>query len=356
MEYKTIIKPLKAGHGDCILIHTYDDIGKQINILIDGGTKKEFENNLLKELKKFDTIDLLILTHIDLDHISGLITLFRHGVFKKIQVKRFWLNFGDLFPVNLGSDVGYSQGNKLVDLLKEKNVESKLIKSNITSDLGMFEMANGINYCLLSPTEVVYKKFLEKWKEIYPTIFKGVEDIETSGTITPSQVDKGTLEKLAATKIKVKSINSDLLNASSLAFVLCTQDMKILLLGDARAEIVIETLKNKGFCSNNKLKVDYVKISHHGSKNNTTNELLDMIDSDHYIISTNGGAKSKHPDREVIAKILLHPERELNRKRFIYFNYSRAKIEEKAGVFITDDEAKDSNAELIFEVNKLPIL
>lgn len=127
--------------------------------------------------------------------------------------------------------------------------------------------------------------------------------------------------------------------------------MSILFLGDAHPKFLEQSLSSKGYSKHNKLKVDFVKISHHGSKNNTTNNLLDMIDCDNFVISTNGGNSfHTHPDRETIARIIHHPERITSKyckKRKIYLNYALSAVQLKSGQFIHPDDLQNGNWELI---------
>lgn len=51
--------------------------------------------------------------------------------------------------------------------------------------------------------------------------------------------------------------------------------------------------------------VDLLKVAHHGSDHNLSNELLDLIDCDRYLISTSG-ARHDHPNEIAIARILKH--------------------------------------------------
>jgi hypothetical protein len=125
-------------------------------------------------------------------------------------------------------------------------------------------------------------------------------------------------------------------------------DTSILLLGDARAEIISKSLQRLGYLKNKKLLVDYVKVSHHGSINNTSSEMLDLIEGGCYIISTNGGTSHhKHPDREVIARILYHPERNMSKKRIIAFNYNMADIEIRSGKLIDSKDLTNGNWEYL---------
>lgn len=113
------------------------------------------------------------------------------------------------------------------------------------------------------------------------------------------------------------------------------------MLGDSYPYSIVESLKNVGYSTDNPLYVDYVKISHHGSRNNISNELLDMIDCDRFLISTNGGnGASCHPDRETIANIACHAKRDRNKSIHLYFNYPIRKIENVGYKFIEGKELK----------------
>lgn len=67
-SFKDKVVFLDVGQGDSELIMT-----KQGNVLIDGGPSKKVIYSLANELSAFDrTIDVLILTHSDNDHLNGL--------------------------------------------------------------------------------------------------------------------------------------------------------------------------------------------------------------------------------------------------------------------------------------------
>ena len=132
---------------------------------------------------------------------------------------------------------------------------------------------------------------------------------------------------------------------SSIAFLLKCPDVTILLLADSRPEVIVESLKRLGFSKNLPLEVDYVKVSHHGSLNNTSQELLGYIKCDKYLISTNGGVSNhKHPSRETIAR-LVYKENRTSKKLKIYFNYPVSELKKKIGDFINSNDLKDGNWE-----------
>jgi hypothetical protein len=93
----------------------------------------------------------------------------------------------------------------------------------------------------------------------------------------------------------------------------------VLLSGDAHAEVLtksIEQLQRGRGKVGQKLKLDALKLSHHGSANATTIPLLDMLDCSRYLVSSSGNIFN-HPDREAIARVILHG----GNQPTLYFNY-----------------------------------
>ena len=104
--------------------------------------------------------------------------------------------------------------------------------------------------------------------------------------------------------------DSDEDNKSSIAFIVHISDKdnkngkSILFLGDAFPDHIAQNLSDMGYSKENRLNLDYVKISHHASKGNTSDNLLDIIDCSKFIISTNGTNRDKFPHKEAFARIL----------------------------------------------------
>ena len=73
LYHDIMIKVFPAGAGDCLLI---DFIKEDYRILIDGGYAETYRKYLRKCLTELAAqgkrIDLLVVTHIDSDHIGGI--------------------------------------------------------------------------------------------------------------------------------------------------------------------------------------------------------------------------------------------------------------------------------------------
>lgn len=120
-----------VGQGDAEFIETPDK--KQI--LIDGGPDMSILEKLGRAMPFYDRyIDLMILTHPEADHISGLIEV----------LKRY--NVGAVITTGVVRDT--EEYNQWINLLKEKNVPIFIAESG-----GIIDLGNGINFNILYPLE-----------------------------------------------------------------------------------------------------------------------------------------------------------------------------------------------------------
>lgn len=310
------VRILQAKQGDCILV-AHEGTDGVFNILIDGGTGTTFKYGprgryrgalriALDELKaKNQHIDLAILTHIDNDHIGGLIKAFEEPGYLRDMVKSIWFNSSRLItsyfeapeiPANniyLGSDspeTTVQQGKDLEALLTEIGCErAPVIMAGQTHIKGPFK------FTILSPDKDKLQKLLHKWPE-------EVESGETSAHATDYAL---SLDEIWADDV-FESDDSDY-NGSSIAFILEAGGKAMLFLGDSHDEIVVRNLRALKYSEQNKLEVELVKISHHGSKYNTSPEFLSLVKSRRYIVSTSGTMHG-HPNKRTVARILAGKE------------------------------------------------
>jgi competence protein ComEC len=124
---------LNVGQGDAVLVTAPG--GRQM--LVDGGAN----NSLLRELGKimpfYDrSIDVVLATHADLDHIGGLVE-----VLKRFQV--------DLF-IRTNATSSSAVYQELENLIKEKNIKEEIISSPKTLTLG-----GGVEFAIIFPVQDV---------------------------------------------------------------------------------------------------------------------------------------------------------------------------------------------------------
>ena len=161
----------------------------------------------------------------------------------------------------------------------------------------------------------------ELFDDAFEFLNSGVSSRYTTGIeINAADTSKEQLEELAKSDVyNSHGEDHEPPNGSSIAFVLEFMGKKVLFLGDAHPTL-IETQLKRYYPNDNIIIFDLIKISHHGSKRNTSPSLLKLIDSERYIISTNG-KKFGHPDLETIARIVCRELSEGFESRKLYFNY-----------------------------------
>ena len=117
----------QAFNGECIWLRYGNDI--KFNIIIDSGPgifAKGFKKLIDKIVNNNEVIDLLILTHIDDDHING----FRKSIssIDGKYIKQVWINGN---PEHYYNNQPHSPKNigSLVDAIKNKNINLDLTRN-----------------------------------------------------------------------------------------------------------------------------------------------------------------------------------------------------------------------------------
>ena len=333
-----LVQLLKAQHGDAIVIKTNSD-GHDFIIVVDGGPRGVAEDiaDYYQELGK---IDLMVLTHFDEDHISGLISYFRRLKDGQIPVTHFWGNCAqgiDFQQDTTASDASMRNANTLASFLRAQGKKDASFewREDICVPFGCYERDLEID--VLAPS----RKVLEQLKAEYEEYLKShpmtdeTEETTQIASVRVKRDEKMTIDELAATD-EPRRLN--LLNRSSIAFLLTAEGKRVLMLGDADADIVADNLECM-YRDILPLDVDLVKVAHHGSLNNVSKRLLSLIRCNKFAISTNGGtSRSYHPDRKTLALILRYANRKSEEPITFYFNYPLAKIEERTGNLLKCEE------------------
>ena len=341
------IKFLPAMYGDAFIIHCQKD-GEEGVVVVDGGPSSNGRMNVfVNEVEKYNPIDLMILTHQDKDHIEGILHyVTKHKKDEPFPVKRLWVNCARKIHYDSSPDLSPSQASNLADAFNEIEErqdlcwKEKIVNRFDTSDISFADID------ILSPDKYLLERFLP----VYEQRAEGKGVNLTAGEQKEEKPEDVSLEELVTYKKDDPSEANyqEFVNMATIAFILRCDGLSILMLGDSFPKQIEAALREREFSLENKLKVDFVKVAHHGSRNNISNDLLDLIDCDNFLISTNGGAgKSKHPDREALANIICHPGRDRKRTVHLHFNYSVASIESANQYkLFKPNESKDYNFEI----------
>ncbi len=333
------IQMLPADHGDCLWIE-YGDEADARRILIDGGTEHSFDF-LVERINEFpaETLDfeLFVITHVDSDHIGGSLELLRRldKLDKKIVFGDVWFNGWKHLSDQLGDKQGEFVTHHLETrkLLWNKAFE-KSTKAVVVPDAGILPvhvLPGGMKLTLLSPNRAKLNKLRDRWLEtiIEAGLVPGQVKDEKKVKVKPADRMGDTvpdIDSLADAKFKSDKTPA---NGSSIAFLAEYADggktKNCLFTGDAHMDVLTASIKrlmteDKRRVKNGRLKLDTLKISHHGSQKNLSKDLLDLVDCDKFLFSTNGQQFS-HPDPESVARVIKYGRPANGADPVIFFNY-----------------------------------
>lgn len=360
-----VVEMLPAQEGDCFLIA----VDNKYHILVDGGTPYTYRHYLKSRLIKLaedkKVIDLLIVTHVDNDHIGGIIPFIKENGNASnpqiIPVKEVWHNSyrhlqfdknGKLefrekeilkSIVAKGAmeehiknndesvkDISGYQGTTLAGLLYSNGYNWNTISNNLPIRKGVFqEIDKNIHIKVIAPQDNELEELGKVWKkqlmqkkhsflfsdellfdDAYEYYMRFLREPFIEAREISYMKEEENIEKLA-----YKEYPSDIsvVNNSSICFEIDYKGTLLLFLGD----------KSVGSLDMNLIKEKYalLKVPHHGSNNNYSIEFAKKVHADVYLLSTNG-RKYQHPDKEMIAKIIYFNKE----KKKIFFNYNDLSI------------------------------
>lgn len=359
-----------VGSGDCITLLLKND-DKEMHIMVDGGLyTQEVNDYIVNEFHGH--IDYLIVTHIDNDHINGLIEMLKskpnltinHIFYNCYQRTSDDLQEWDEKMVENVKRV-YGHLPVVVDMLEQKiNAEksmtlAELILGNekwkkawrreyITEDSAAIDIENDMGrFIFLSPTKkalndldkeyrtlfwkTLYKQKIEDYKKeetIYEALMRVMEQEDYTDLNEEPVSSKVLNEKTLKSYSDEKLGNLNPSNEASIAFVWEYGGHRILFMGDAAPQQVASKLGDVYGKTTKPVLFDVIKVSHHGSAHSTSKELVSVADSEHYFLT--GGGASIRPSYQALARIISAPLPQGISKREIRYNRENAVLKNLA--------------------------
>ncbi|MGV1045125.1 ComEC/Rec2 family competence protein [Limnohabitans sp.] len=310
------VTALPASFGDCLWIE-YGPIEAPYALLIDAGPSAPsgLKARLQDLAARQGKLELVVVTHVDADHIGGMLTLLEND-FYGVPVRDFWFNAFRHLP---GETFGEKQGERLTGLLLEKKVTWNAELNNAAlmvgdGDYPQFSLPGGAVITLLSPDAGQLAALKRKWIDVCgeadlyvdipaTTTFYGEEGREHFGGLP-------NVKALCELDFKEDATEA---NGSSIAFVLEYEGKRVLLGADAFPSRLIASLGE--LYGDMQHRFDLVKVPHHGSEKNVSKDFVEALKCPRYLFSSNG-ARYKHPSRAAVARVIA-----FGNKPKLLFNY-----------------------------------
>lgn len=335
------LEALNAQAGDCLLLRYPGPDGKERLWIIDGGPKRDGEKNiyvwrdvLLPRLKEINPaprlpVALGMVSHIDDDHINGIQKLtdkLRNATAaqpKDVEFARFWFNsFDDLVGPKPASAAGEAATASLQSLVDPANVpgvddeHATLIMQSVpqgnalASDLSALGLKGNKPVGGFITAKKGQKKIPIDGAQV--TILGPLQDrldnLRDEWAKALSKPDKaGRQAALQSLFLPASKQDKSVPNLSSIVVLVEIGNRKLLLTGDAHGDDVVTAWQELEM-GTQPVKIDLLKMPHHGSIRNCTERFLTFFVADHYVFSADG--KHDNPDAptvEAVAK--LHGDR-----------------------------------------------
>lgn len=354
------LEAVKAKHGDSLILH-YGDENEPRFILIDGGPAgvyKKFLRPRLEVIRKawFGSqplpLEMVMVSHIDADHIAGILDLTKELIEHRddpfCEISVLWHNSFDEVVGNKDEEIfsrllqkvetagvdevlpedfkpeerhigvvaaSVTQGRKL-----RRAAEILAIPTNdpfvglVSSPaliqgkprLAKLQWGDGLTLTVLGPNRERIDKLHEKWEK--------------------ELKEKGPLEAVSA-----GYEDESPYNLSSIVVLAESGGKTMLLTGDARGDDILAALKDAKLLENGPLKVDLLKMPHHGSHHNIDTDFFEQVIADHYVISGDGG--HGNPEKDAL-DMIVNSRRDNDFTIWLTYREGREGLKEKLDDFL----------------------
>ncbi len=341
------IEMLPAQHGDCLWIE-YGPAESPHRILIDCGLRETYRELSARLRDRPDLrFELLVLTHIDLDHIAGAIPFLQEV--EPGHVGDVWFNGWDHLPVPKDR-LGALHGEMFAAVLATRDFtwnqawHGGPVVLPEEGPLPRIDLPGGLKLTLLSPTLARLEDLRVAWERTLEDFAPGdheaaLEALEEKRQFQPDALGLSRLDIRALAATRFEPDNSSF-NGSSIA-LLAEHDGKSLLLGaDAFSPVLEESLRRLlRETGRTRLRLDACKVPHHGAQRNNGPDLFKLLDCRNFLFSTDGSHRYRHPHQETIARILT-----TQKGVRLHFNYRS----EANGIWDDSDLQREWDYEVLY--------
>ena len=346
---KCYFRSFDVGIGDCNVIRLVKDNGTQYTIMVDCGKYSQDIKEYVRDVLH-NHIDLLIATHIDGDHILGIIKMLNDH--EGLSVDNIWYNsdrrtniktrielneqqkiileqIKQALPVEFDAinyrEISNTQGKSLAKTILENEALYRVWRTDyITDQTEDFILPNDFGrIVLLGPKQEALLAIEERFKNAFDEYFMQIwnESIDCGEELQEllirlidslqSRINKATVASIkepihnaafVRNAAKDETLDDSDTNYSSIAFMLECNGHKIAMLGDAFASTIEDTIVKKYSDDEKPIACEAIKVSHHGSDGNNSKTLCNLISSHRYFIP--GGKGTEYPTWGTFGRIV----------------------------------------------------
>lgn len=315
------LEMLPAKHGDALLL-TWGPLSDRRQLLIDGGPASAYPaiSARVRQAVAGRRLELLVLTHIDADHIEGTLLL-ANDADLALGIKEFWFNG----PAQVAPDLGAAQGEMLAALIGARGIPLNAAFAHAAvcaadaAPLAVRHLDGGLTLTVLGPDSAALAKLRQVWLStaqdeglVFRSEREALDALRARSTLNPAKTflsgppARPSVVDLAAV---TGPLDTSPPNRSSIVLLAEYAGNAVLLSGDATPQaLAIGVRRLLEERDQPALELTALKLPHHGSTRNITPELLGLLPAEHYLFSSDGG-KFGHPDDAGVAKCLVHGKR-----------------------------------------------
>ena len=323
------IEMLPAAEGDSLWIEYGPDGGHLKRILIDAGRKatyRKIRERILALDEDDRRFELLVITHVDSDHIEGAVPLLQDDI-PGLEWGEIWFNdLGHAQKFHERDRLGALQGEFLSAVMSSRGLPSNTrfngdaIVARPKAPLQTAEFS-GLKLTVLTPPPERLAELAKEWKKVLQDLGLDPDDPEKTlellakkKVLQPDALGPKKLEEIAEADYP---LDDTVANGSTITLLAEYEGKTALLTGDVWAPVLTDALERlNAERGTSRLTLDVLKVPHHGSIRNMTRELLEQIRCRRYLFSSSG-AKYYHPDEAAVARVICWGGSRVK----LYFNY-----------------------------------
>jgi hypothetical protein len=298
-----------------------------------------------------------MVSHIDDDHINGIqnvtatLVAARPGQPAAVKFARFWFDSFDKLvgpkPSGLSGEAATASLQSLVSVNNLPGVDdehARLIMqsvaqgNNLAADLGSLQLTGNAPVNGFVMAKKGQKPFMIEGAKV--TVIGPLESrLEALRKEWAKALKKPTKKArqaaLQALFLPDKKLDKSIPNLSSIVVLVEVGGRKLLLTGDAHGDDVVKAWKELGF-GTKPTKVDLLKMPHHGSIRNVTENFLKFFEAEHYVFSADG--KHDNPDAPTLEAVV-----QMHGKRKIVMHFTNEDVTWSTAYKLEKDKAKVKN-------------